>query len=563
VTVRLAPDPAVRRRLQAVAAGREPADTVLAGGAVLDVFTEEILEGWGLALAAGRVAYAGPDAAERAGPETELIDLAGDLVAPGLIEGHTHLTRIGMAETVRLQLVAGVTTTVLEASELAYVTGLDGFKEYLAEAATMPGRVLVPVPPLVGLDPVHDARLAPAAEWVAMLDHPLVPGVGEVYWADLLRGHPRSEALIAGALERGLVVEGHGAGARPPVLNQLAAAGFASDHEGISAEDTLERLRLGYQTMAREGATRRDLEAIGELWQKGGVDLGRLSLVSDGIEPEELAGGSSLNRVVERARELGLPLARAVRLATRNAAERLGLGRWLGGLGPGMLADLVVTPRGRFQPRLVLVGGRRPVVAEPRPYPEWMLSSMRLDRLNTALLSHPGRGRWRAIQLTSPTVTRELETDGEGALVLTALDRIQGQRGFRGLLSGFGLQGGAVALSSGWESPCLVAAGDRPEDMAIALRRVADMQGGAAVAARGSVLADWRAEVGGLHSQATASEVISRSAAVQGALRELGCPWPNPLLSLETLTTPAIPFLRLSAEGYVRIKDGSPAGLDM
>src|SRR5215472_7838985 len=84
------------RRLARVAQGETEADLVVAGGALVNVFTEEVQEGWGLAVAEGRVAFVGPDdeVLARAGAATERVDLAGDLAAPGLIEGHTHLTRI-------------------------------------------------------------------------------------------------------------------------------------------------------------------------------------------------------------------------------------------------------------------------------------------------------------------------------------------------------------------------------------------------------------------------------------------------------------------------------------
>src|SRR5262249_58759382 len=110
----------------------------------------------------------------------------------------------------------------------------------------------------------------------------------------------------------------------------------------------------------RRGAPRTDRPAISAGWRERQVDGSRLSFVTDGLEPDVLLRGDSLNWVVEQAVELGMPLARAVRLASHNAAERYGLGQWLGGLAPGMLADLVVLPRdGGFRPRLVLVGGRR------------------------------------------------------------------------------------------------------------------------------------------------------------------------------------------------------------
>jgi adenine deaminase len=76
------------------------------------------------------------------------------------------------------------------------------------------------------------------------------------------------------------------------------------------------------------------------------------------------------------------------------------------------------------------------------------------------------------------------------------------------------------------------------------------------------VMAEFRAELAGVLSQAPAGEVVSQVSAVNRALEELGCAWPNSLLSIETLTTGVIPHLRIWAEGYVRLKDGARLGLN-
>jgi adenine deaminase len=563
VTVRLRPDRETLERLGAVARGAAEADVVLTGGALVNVFTEEVQEGWGLALAAGRVAFAGPDAdvAARAGGETERIDLAGDLVAPGLVEGHTHLTRVHLADMADLQVRAGVTTTIVESMELAVVTGLEGVLGVLAAAEGVAGRLLFTVSGLIVPDRDRDAELD-RDDWASLLDHPRIAGLGEVYWSDLLRGHRRSHELIDAALERGLPVEGHAAGARLASLNALAAHGIGADHESISPEDVLARRRLGLHAELRHGATRQDLPAIAALWRDGGFDATGFSFVTDGVEPDEAVRCDSLNSVVERAVELGLPLPRAIRMASHNAADRFGLGRWLGGLGPGMVADLVVLPRGGgFRPRLVLTGGRRPAPSTPPEYPAWMRDTVRLNGLAPELLAHPGPGRWRAMQQVAPVVTREVESDGSQALVCAVVDRLGGARGFRGLLEGYGLRGGGVAITSAWESPGIVVVGDRPDDMAIAARRVTDLRGGAAVVAGGRVLAEWPAPVAGLYSTSSCERVVDEVGAVGRALAGLGVRWPNPVLTLETLTTAAIPFLRIWAGGYHRVRDGAVVGL--
>jgi adenine deaminase len=562
MTIRLHPSLDDMKCLAAVARGEAEADLLVSGGALVDVFTEELLEGWGLAVARGRVAYIGPEADRRAGPATERLDLEGDVVTPGLIEGHTHLTRIRLSDMADLQLRAGITTTIVEASEHAFVMGPPGVREVLREAALLPARFFFTIPTLLNPDPDFDARIAPADDWIELFDHPGVAGVGEIYWADLLRGHARAEAMLAAALERGLPVEGHGAGARFDSLNALAAFGVSSDHEATEAEGVLMRLRLGLHTLAREGATRQDLKAIAPAWE-GGADMSRLGLITDGVEPEDAMRADSLNLVVERAMAQGLALPRAVRMASRTVAEHFGLDRWLGGLGPGMLADFAVLHRegGGFRPRQVWVGGRRPEPAVPPQYPAWMLDTVKLDGYDPALLERPPRGRWRAMELTGPLVSKEAESNGDD-LVATVIDRTGHRRGFRGLIRNFGMSQGAVAISSGWECPGVTVVGENIADMTLVVARVREMRGGAAVAKGGRVLAEWRAAVAGLYGTGPAEEVLGEVTAVNGALHELGCWMPNPLLTLETLTTPAIPHLRIWAGGYYRLRDGAHLGLE-
>ena len=89
-----------------------------------------------------------------------------------------------------------------------------------------------------------------------------------------------------------------------------------------------------------------------------------------------------------------------------------------------------------------------------------------------------------------------------------------------------------------------------------------DLRGGAAVVREGRVLAEWAAPVAGMYSIAPHGEVVEQVGAVNRALAGLGCAWPNPLLSLEVLTTAAIPFLRIWAGGYRRLRDGALLGLE-
>jgi predicted amidohydrolase YtcJ len=74
-----------------------PADLVLRGGVV---YTVDAARSWATAVAAkaGRITYVGSDSLPRGliGPDTEVIDLAGQMVLPGFQDGHVHLLAGGV-----------------------------------------------------------------------------------------------------------------------------------------------------------------------------------------------------------------------------------------------------------------------------------------------------------------------------------------------------------------------------------------------------------------------------------------------------------------------------------
>lgn len=78
--------------------GEDAADLILRHGTFYPVIPPGPVEG-SLAVRAGRIVYLGPDAGAAAltGPETEVVELSGRAVTPGLIDAHSHLTGLGAA----------------------------------------------------------------------------------------------------------------------------------------------------------------------------------------------------------------------------------------------------------------------------------------------------------------------------------------------------------------------------------------------------------------------------------------------------------------------------------
>jgi adenine deaminase len=567
MTVDLTPTRAQAAHLAKVARHAAPPDLVIKGGTLVNVFTEELLDGWGLVIAGDRIAYVGPEADAYAGDSGEVIDVAGSLLAPGLVDAHTHLNGIWLPEFARAHREAGVTTAVIDAGIVANnLGGAAPMKGLLEETRSAAIRAYVAIAPQRGLDPVQNEKLGSARDWARLLGHDRAVGVGEVNWTTLFAGDPWAEELIGTSVESALGIEAHGAGARAAALNELRALGVTGDHESLSAAEALERARLGFHVSIRPGTEPDGLEPFEDLLgaDRPLAEVANFSLITDGATPRQLETLKLLNAIVANAVDAGLSLPRAVRMASSSAARRHGLDRWIGGLGPGMLADLIVIDgvAGLTRPDLVLIGGAD-AAPDQSLLPPAVAAPISLRGFDRSLLTWP-RGTVRAIRVAAPLVTRADRVDPEqveSTNLILAIDRADARRAFRGVVRDYGLRRGAVALTSCWDSRSILAVGQADADLFIAIERVAALGGGAVVVADGETLAEWQAEIGGTFSRAPLDQVAASTAAVDQALTRLGCEWPQPKLTLEVMTGGSIPFLRLTPEGYFDLKSQQIVGL--
>jgi adenine deaminase len=569
----------VRRHLLEVAVGRAPADLLVTGGDVVNVYTGEVVR-WDVAVAAGRVAAVGGDLGGLAGPSTLSLDARGKVLVPGFLDGHTHLdVFVAVPELLREAIPRGLTAFVTEMAQVSSALGAGGARWFLETLAAQPIHAYATAPVISYLS-VEAAPGEPAldeAAMAALLEDPRILGLGEVYWHRLLPEPERLLALIVKARAAGKTVEGHTAGARGPRLVACAAAGVGSCHEPITAAEALERLRLGMHVLIREGSVRRDLQAVLEV-RHAGVSLRRASLASDGIWPPDLVTRGHMDGIVQRAIDLGLPPVTAYQMASLNPAEHFGLDGELGGIAPGRWADLLVLPDLRtVRPEVVVARGRivardgRCVVPCPVvPFPAGLYDGPRPGALDPAALrlAAPGSAaRVRVIRIAGDIVTAETEAtlpvhDGavlanpaSDLLLAAVCNRRTGHERGLGVVQGFGLREGAVASTLSFDTADLVLLGASREALAAAGRRAVELGGGFVVVdGQGTVRAEVPLPLGGVAAAAPVADVARGLDGVVTALRGLGCELAHPLLTLQTLTFSAILSFRLTTRGLLSVK---------
>jgi adenine deaminase len=552
----------VRRAL-----GETPSSVLLKNARVVNVLTGEILRA-GVAIAGDRIAGLGDYEAG------EVIDLGGSYVAPGFIEAHVHVESalVPPAEYARAVVPRGTTTAVSDPHEVANVLGLEGVRFMIEQARDAPLDLYVMASSCVPATDMETsgARLSPA-DLASLAGDPCVLGLAEVMnYPEVVAGHEETLAKIRQFAGR--MIDGHAPGLRGRRLQAYVAAGIQSEHECVTAEEALEKMRVGMTVFVREGTVARNLDDLLPVITPATAD--RICFCTDDCQPADLLDLGHIDHMVRRAIAGGLDPMLALRVATWSAARHFRL-HDRGAVAPGWLADLVVFDDLRApRPRLVFKRGR--LVAEdgvylaPRPAkpaPNRLPPTVHVDWDRVDLRVKAEGRHLRVIGVRPGSLVTEHLTanarlagdlavpDPSGDLLkLVVIDRHTGSgRVGRGFVRGIGLRLGALASSIAHDHHNLVVVGADDESMLTAARRVAAMHGGMAAAEGDRVMAELALPVAGLMSEEPVERVRERVDSLIAAARSLGSPLHDPFMTMSFLGLEVIPSLKLTDKGLVDV----------
>jgi adenine deaminase len=561
-------------RLLETARGDRPADLFVRGGTIANVYSGEFYEG-NVAVTAGRIAYVG-EGERAAGPDTEIIDAKGMIVAPGYIEAHFHpwilYNPVSLVEGV---LPLGTTTIVADNLFFFMQMGHEGFAKMAGDLRDLPLQYLWMVR-------LTSQAAFPGEEEMFALDNvePLlrrddVLGTAEVTrWPALAEGDPALISSIRKAKSLGKIVDGHTGGASESRLQPVAAAGIDADHEAITKEEVLNRLRLGIWTMLRNSSLRPDLPELLRSITENGISTQRLIMTTDGPSPEFLAEHGLVDGMLRVAVDNGVVPMQALQMVTINPATLFRIDGQVGGIGIGRRADLLLLPDLKsFRPETVISRGR--VVAErgelhvPLPDVKWDSYGSRphfdpdLDLGDPALYPQErSQAEVPVIHLRSAVITErkdarvrsedDLVVPDEGALHAALIDR-EGAWISRAFVSGFApkLDGFASTYNT---TTHLLVLGKRPKSIARAALRVRELEGGIVVVEGDKVTFETALPVTGMMSGLPFAEVVELNRRLSRAVAKAGYEHHDILYTLLFLTCDFLPALRLTPLGLLDVK---------
>ncbi len=574
-------------RLIAVAAGREAADLVIRGGVWVNVHSRETLPDHDVAIAAGRVAFVGPDAAHCIGPETQIIEAHGRYLVPGLCDAHMHIES-GMltpAEFARAVTPHGTTSMFTDPHEIANVMGLEGVRLMHDEALMQPVNIFTQMPSCAPSAPGLETTgyEITAEDVVEAMSWPGIIGLGEMMnFPGVIHGDPKMLAEIAATQRASKTVGGHYAS--PDLGSNFAAyvaGGPADDHEGTCEADAIARVRQGMRSMMRLGSAWYDVESQITAVTEKGLDPRNFILCTDDCHSGTLVNDGHMNRVVRHAIACGCDPLVALQMATINTATHFGLEREIGSITPGRRADIILSSDLTELP-IETVIARGQIVAENGavtidcPHLNWPAKARNTVHLGRALTSTDfeiaapaGANRVMAnvigvVENQAPTQALKSElpiieglVEGEGDVCQIAL--VERHRATGGVtnafVSGFGYQGKmAMASTVAHDSHHMIVVGTDREQMALAANKLAEVGGGITIFRDGEELALVELPIAGLMSDSPAAEVAAKAEKMVDAMKACGCQLNNAYMQHSLLALVVIPELRISDIGLVDVR---------
>lgn len=557
-----------RKRL-AVAQRQEPADLVLRGGQVVNVFTGE-LQRADIAIAGDRIAGIGDYSDAH-----QVIDVSGHVVAPSFIDGHVHTesSLVWLTEFARAVVPHGTGVVVTDPHEIANVAGLVGMDALRSAIPHLPMRVAFTVPSCVPASPWEGpGAVLGADEIAAALAWPESIALGELMnFPGTLAGDDDIAAKLAKA--NGHRKDGHAPGLTGYGLQAYAGAGPTSDHESTTLDEARAKLAAGLMIMIREGSSERNLHDLLPLVNDNTYP--RCCFCSDDRDCQTLLQAGHVDDILRKAIAGGLDPIRAIRMATWNTADYWRLDGQ-GAVAPGYRADLVVlSDLNRVTVRMTLFRGKvvaedgnlvvdLPSAAEAAPE---LRQTVHIAPVTTRDLRLAPQDATRAVQVVPGQIVTKLvdvvpTIVGEWAvadvekdlLKLVCVERhhASGRVGV-GYIRGFGLKRGALASTIAHDAHNILAVGGSDADILGAIAVVAESQGGLAAVADGQVLGHLPLPIAGLLSDRPLAEVAAAYESIETIAKSLGSTLESPFGTLAFMALSVIPEARVTDHGFIRV----------
>jgi adenine deaminase len=485
-------------------------------------------------------------------------------ILPGLVDSHVHIesSMLVPSEFARLAVVHGTVATVSDPHEIANVLGSAGVEFMIGNGRLTPFKFHFGAPSCV---PATGFESSGAIIGPEKIDELL--GRDDIYYLSEMMNFPGvifNDAEVwrklSLAIKHSKPVDGHAPGLDSENIKKYAAAGITTDHECVTIEEALEKIKAGMHILIREGSAAKNFDALIPLIEKF---PGRVMFCSDDKHPDDLVAGH-INLLVKRAIKAGYNPLTVIRACTLNPVRHYNLTSGL--LQPGDPADIITVDNlNDFNIKQTLINGEVVATGGMSVFGSFVYGSPNhfsvLPLTGTDLEVVSGNGRINVIQaydgslLTKKFPASPLIIDGKvisdienDILKITVINRYSPSKPAIAFIRGFGLKKGAIASTVAHDSHNIISIGTSDEDMISVINCLIGHKGGIAVS-DGKNIEVLPLPVAGLMSVDNGYAVAEKYQAINDKAFTLGGHLSAPFMTLSFMALLVIPELKLSDKG--------------
>lgn len=562
------------KKLIDVASGKIQADIVIKNCKVVDVYNGIITDG-DIAISDNLIAGVGSYEGK------EVIDAKGKYAAPGFIDSHIHIesSYVSPEELGRLIVPHGTTTIIADPHEIANVCGFTGIDYMLKASERTALDIKMMLPSCVPATPwEHSGAVIEAKDMVEPMKSGKLHGLGEfMNFPGVVEGHDEVLDKILAAANEGRVIDGHSPGLNGNALNAYAAARIKTDHECATVEDMHDRISRGMYVMLRQGSACQDLRNLAK-----GVtpfNSNRCLLCADDMQTKTILTVGHLDNSLRICVEEEIDPIIAIRMATLNAAQCYNL-EDRGAIAPGLKADIVLFDNLKdFNVDNVLIDGKEVAKSGEYKLPisfydpsstkgSFHVKDFSKDKLKLTINSDKAY----AINILPGGVVTSKEVVSihrdennefvynkeEDVVKVAVVERHQNTGNVAvGLLKGYGIKEGAIALSIAHDSHNIIVVGVNDDDMAYAVEELINQGGGIILVKDKEVIESMPMPIAGLMSDKSGEWVADRLASIHEiAHKNLSISdTVEPVMTLCFMSLAVIPELKLTDMGLFDVTE--------
>jgi len=492
------------------------------------------------------------------------IPKATNYILPGFIDSHIHIesSMLIPSEFARLAVVHGTVATVSDPHEIGNVLGVKGVDFMISNGDKVPFKFNFGAPSCVPATPFETAGAEITTyDLDELLSRDEIKYLSEMMnWPGVISRNDTIMQKIRIAAKHNKPVDGHAPGLKGDQADAYISAGISTDHECVTYDEAIYKIKSGMKISIREGSAARNFEALCGIIDEY-PDM--VMLCSDDKHPDELVSGH-INNLVSKAIDKGIDLFNVLKAACINPILHYKLD--VGMLRVGDPADfIIVKDLKTFEVMQTRIAGikvaenGKSLISHQKEVP---INNFNISPISPATLRVEAKGNkirvieafdgqliTYGISCVAKTKNGELvsNTDSD-VLKMVVLNRYEHTPPAVAFIKNIGLKEGAIASSVAHDSHNIIAVGVDDDALVKAINLIIKAKGGVSVVGYGQKLL-LQLPFAGLMSGDYAYNVARSYTEIDRFAKKLGSGLRAPFMTLSFMALLVIPDLKLSDKG--------------